>query len=119
MLARLLAVWIIVLAASPFTQPFSTVTLEWLFGDSARPHSPLPSLRSASVGTVELEAVPSNPPVEVSRAGPQSHRDTSPAASGSPVENDVVSQSMLERPCLEEAVEWECSVACAFAVLRL
>ena len=117
MLSRLIAVWIIVLAASPFTQPFSTVTFDWLYGDSDRTHTTLPPHRSSSVGTVQLNHVPSNPPVEVRQHTSQSHRHVSLALSGLPVEN--ASNVVPGWHRLVDAAERESRVACPFAVLRL
>jgi len=116
-LSRLLAIWIVVLAASPFTQPFSTVTFDWLYGDSDQTHTTLPPHRSSTVGTVQLDPIPNNPPVEVRQLTSQSHRHTSLALSGLPVEN--ASNAVPGWLCLVEAVERESTLACPFAVLRL
>ena len=104
MLTRLLAIWIVLLAASPFTQPFSTVTPGWLFGDA--------------VDNVALDAVPSNPPVEL-RPATQSHRDTLVTAPCGPAVHHVISNNPLGCHRLAEAVERERNQGCPFAVLRL
>jgi hypothetical protein len=119
MLAKLLALWITLLAASPFTQPFSTVRLEWLCGSS---HSMLPPGQARSAAAVrdgERAATPTNPPVEVRQDSSHSHRDSSLAASSPPGADTVVSTGTPDWDPVKDDFEHDQTAGSLFPVLRL
>ena len=120
MLARFLAVWIIALAASPFTQPFSTVTLDWLGGESAPFHSsPLP-VRSGSVRNVEATGIATNPPVEVRQALSHSHRHPRHVLPSRPEADDVALRALQDWQSFGDTTQGVAADPMSlFAVLRL
>ena len=68
MLTKLLALWIVVLAVSPFTEPFSTFRLGDLTGKShttAQKRSPADLVCATALDGVPTPELPSNPPIEV------------------------------------------------------
>lgn len=68
MLNKTLALWIVLLAASPLTQPFSTITFARLRVDPTGQYWTVPATPSASIGDDDSRDASLNPPVELRQA---------------------------------------------------
>src|SRR5262245_3827299 len=102
MLTKIVAVWIVLLAASPYTQPFTTIHFDWSHRESARDHVVLSSPRSVSLSGVELDAVPTNPPVEVQRGSIDSKRPLSAGPTTHPGADKIKAAVWVGRQSLNQ-----------------
>jgi hypothetical protein len=117
MLAKILALSIVVLAASPFTQPFSTVRLD-RFHDLPTEHTwNVTANDSASIANVNSTTEPSNPPVEIRHAG---HSERPPAlmAAHQPGAHEFAVSAATHHPA-HGAPDAESRTIYPFSVLRL
>jgi hypothetical protein len=119
MLAKIVALALLILAASPLTQPFSTVTLGDLPGAPAQRRS---ADDHAAVGDVGAAAFPDNPPVDVR---PLERRQSSTLSVLEPCRALVMSVTMAVAPRTRSAhyeanrQRSQCAPLGVHAVLRL